>query len=55
MRGLSGFDLKDISFSARSGEIVGFAGLEGAGVATLFGMLFGTRRAQTGDSGVTIS
>ncbi|WP_460907842.1 sugar ABC transporter ATP-binding protein [Paraburkholderia jirisanensis] len=49
VHGLSGFELKDISFSARSGEIVGFAGLEGAGVATLFGMLFGTRRAQTGD------
>ncbi|WP_168666256.1 sugar ABC transporter ATP-binding protein [Paraburkholderia sp. SG-MS1] len=49
VRGLRGFELKDISFSAQSGEIVGFAGLEGAGVATLFGMLFGTRRAQSGD------
>ncbi|CAM2157433.1 Ribose import ATP-binding protein RbsA [Pararobbsia alpina] len=45
---LGGYDLKEMSFTARSGEIVGFAGLEGAGVSTLFAMLFGTRRAEAG-------
>ena len=42
IKGLSGGPLKDIALTARSGEVVGFAGLEGSGVATLFGMLFGT-------------
>ena len=41
--------MKDIGFTARSGEVVGFAGLEGSGVATLFGMLFGTQKARAGD------
>jgi ABC-type sugar transport system ATPase subunit len=50
VRGLSGFELKNIGFRARSGEIVGFAGLEGAGVSTLFGMLFGTRKASAGEA-----
>ncbi len=49
IKGLSGGPLKDIALTARSGEIVGFAGLEGSGVATLFGMLFGTERARAGD------
>ena len=46
---LSGGALKEIDFTARSGEVVGFAGLEGSGVATLFGMLFGTEKAHGGD------
>jgi ribose transport system ATP-binding protein len=46
---LSGGALKDINFTARSGEVVGFAGLEGSGVATLLGMLFGTERALDGE------
>ncbi len=49
VKGLSGGPLKEIDFEARSGEIVGFAGLEGSGVAALFGMLFGTQKAHAGD------
>jgi ribose transport system ATP-binding protein len=43
-----GDELRDVSFEARPGEIVGLAGLEGSGVATLLGVLFGTRRAERG-------
>ena len=50
VRGLTVADeLVDISFEARRGEIVGLVGLEGAGVATLLGVLFGTRRADAGE------
>ena len=31
VRGLSGIDFEDVSFSLRRGEILGFAGLVGAG------------------------
>jgi len=48
VKGLSGGALTDVAFTARSGEVVGFAGLEGSGVATLFGMLFGMQRAHAG-------
>jgi ribose transport system ATP-binding protein len=41
-------ELRDVSFETRSGEIIGLAGLEGSGVATLLGMLFGTRRVTGG-------
>ncbi len=41
-------ELHDVSFTARPGEIIGLAGLEGSGVATLLGVLFGTRRATAG-------
>jgi len=41
-------ELEGISFEARAGEVVGLAGLEGSGVATLLGVLFGTRRASSG-------
>ncbi len=41
-------ELLDITFEARPGEIVGLAGLEGSGVATLLGVLFGTRRPSSG-------
>jgi ribose transport system ATP-binding protein len=41
-------ELHGITFTARPGEIIGLAGLEGAGVATLLGVLFGTRRATSG-------
>ena len=45
---LSGGRLRNISFSARSGEIVGIAGLEGSGVSDLLSVLFGTTRAAHG-------
>jgi len=49
VRGLTVDDeLRDVSFETRSGEIVGLAGLEGSGVATLLGVMFGTRRASGG-------
>ena len=41
-------ELRDVSFSVQPGQIVGLAGLEGSGVATLLGVLFGTRRADSG-------
>jgi ribose transport system ATP-binding protein len=48
VEGLSGRELRDIAFTARSGEVVGLAGLEGAGVSTLVNILFGARRARSG-------
>ncbi len=49
IRGISlGDELHDIDFEARAGEIIGLAGLEGSGVATLLGVLFGTRRPTSG-------
>lgn len=46
---LAGGRLDKASFTARSGEIVGFAGLEGSGVSDLFDMLFGMRKARGGE------
>jgi ABC-type sugar transport system ATPase subunit len=46
--GLSAGQLRDISFEASTGEIVGLAGLEGSGVSTLLGALFGTQKAEAG-------
>jgi ribose transport system ATP-binding protein len=46
--GLTGGPLRDIHFTARPGEVIGLAGLEGSGVSTLLGVLFGTERARTG-------
>ena len=42
-------ELLDVSFEAHRGEIIGLAGLEGSGAATLLGVLFGTRRADAGE------
>jgi ABC-type sugar transport system ATPase subunit len=44
----AGDELIDVSFTARPGQIIGLAGLEGSGVATLLGVLFGTRKAMSG-------
>ncbi len=46
--GVSVDELVDIGFTVQSGEVVGLAGLEGAGVSTLLNVLFGTRRAGIG-------
>jgi ribose transport system ATP-binding protein len=40
--------LQAISFEAHAGEIFGLAGLEGSGVSTLLGVLFGTKKADSG-------
>ena len=46
VRGLSGADLvEDVSFDVRSGEILGFFGLVGAGRSEVANMLFGHDRA----------
>src|SRR5207249_3235033 len=42
-------ELVDVSFEAHRGEIIGLAGLEGSGAATLLGVLFGTRQADAGE------
>jgi len=50
VRGLTaGSELRDVSFEAHPGQIIGLAGLEGSGVATLLGILYGTRRASAGE------
>lgn len=38
-----------VSFEASTGEILGFAGLEGSGVQELFSALFGLRKVRTGE------
>jgi ribose transport system ATP-binding protein len=43
-----GQEMRDVTFNVRPGEIVGLAGLEGSGTATLLGALFGTRRITSG-------
>jgi ribose transport system ATP-binding protein len=48
VRNLSGGRLDHVSFTARSGEIVGLAGLEGSGVTDILEVLFGNRRARGG-------
>ncbi len=40
--------LGPISFEARQGEILGFAGLEGSGIDALFQLLFGLERVRSG-------
>ena len=40
--------LRDVSFEAHAGEIVGLAGIQGSGVSDLLGALFGIRRADSG-------
>ena len=45
---LSGFGFSDISFKLYKGEILGFAGLAGAGRTELFTALFGANRISSG-------
>ena len=48
VRDLAGGRLDHVSFTARSGEVVGLAGLEGSGVTDILELLFGMRRADSG-------
>jgi ribose transport system ATP-binding protein len=47
---INGGGLEHVSFVAHSGEVVGLAGLEGAGVQTLLAILFGARKARSGQA-----
>ncbi|MDR6867467.1 ribose transport system ATP-binding protein [Microbacterium resistens] len=47
--GVSGNGVHDISFEARSGEILGFAGLIGAGRTELMEVLFGAKPIEAGE------
>lgn len=46
--GLSGFGVEDVSFEVCTGEIVGLAGVSGAGHDAVLELLFGTERAYGG-------
>ncbi len=46
--GLTGNGVRDISFVARKGEILGFAGLIGAGRTELMELVFGAKRPESG-------
>jgi ribose transport system ATP-binding protein len=48
VNGLSGGPLRDVDLTARAGEVIGLAGLEGAGASTLLSILFGTQKASSG-------
>ncbi|MGH2617471.1 MAG: ATP-binding cassette domain-containing protein, partial [Thermomicrobiales bacterium] len=49
VRGLKiGTDIGPIGFAVRSGEILGFAGLEGSGIGDVFNVLFGLARPSAG-------
>jgi ABC-type sugar transport system ATPase subunit len=41
--------LRDVSFEAHAGEIVGLAGIEGSGVSDVLLVLFGAKRPDSGD------
>jgi len=49
IRGLSGGGVKDISFSVKSGEVLGLAGLMGAGRTEVARLLFGADAREKGD------
>jgi ribose transport system ATP-binding protein len=48
-RHLAGGPVRGVDLELRAGEIVGLAGLPGAGTAELLELLFGARRRRTGD------
>ena len=45
---VSSGELRNVHFTARSGEVVGLAGLEGAGVSSVLNILFGAHSARSG-------
>jgi len=47
--GLSGSTVRDVSFDAHRGEILGIAGLQGSGRSELLRLLFGAQRRASGD------
>lgn len=49
VKGLSGGKVRDVAFTARAGEIVGFAGLMGAGRTEMARLVFGADRKESGD------
>jgi ABC-type sugar transport system ATPase subunit len=49
VKGLCGGIVKDVSFAVRPGEIVGFAGLVGAGRTDVARLIFGADRATSGE------
>lgn len=49
VRGVTDSLLKDVSFRARKGEILGFSGLVGAGRTELMEYIFGIRKVQKGE------
>ncbi|MEV7608612.1 sugar ABC transporter ATP-binding protein [Microbacterium sp. NPDC089320] len=49
VEGVTGNGVRDISFEARAGEILGFAGLIGAGRTELMELLFGAKRIEAGE------
>ncbi len=46
--GLNASQLRDINLSARAGDVIGLAGLEGSGVSNLLAILFGTEKVRSG-------
>lgn len=48
VRGLSGYRFENVSFDLKRGEILGFAGLVGAGRSEVMQTLFGFRKATSG-------
>ena len=49
VKGLSGGPLKNVDLTARAGEVIGLAGLEGSGASALLAILFGTQKASAGE------
>lgn len=49
VRGLSGSAVRDVSFSAHRGEILGIAGLQGSGRSELLRLLFGAQQRTAGE------
>jgi rhamnose transport system ATP-binding protein len=45
---VAGIEEKPVSFVARKGEVLGFAGLEGSGIANVFSTIFGLVPAKSG-------